>query len=216
MRLLRILAIASAVLAALIAVGHWSGNQPERDEVAAARASLGLELDARRIDVGEVSLHTVIAGPEDGPPVILLHGFPEFWYAWRGPMAVLARAGFRVIVPDQRGYNRSEKPPGVAAYRIDKLVADVVGLAKALGYEQVDLAAHDRGAAVAWRVAIEHPGLVRRLAILDVPHPRAGEGYESKEEVVRWYRTFMQIPWLPGFSARVANWPFGIFRVSVK
>lgn len=193
-----------AVVLALVALGVWSGRQPDRDEVAAARAALGIE--ARRIDVGEVTLHVVMAGPADGQPVVLLHGFPEFWYAWRGPMAVLARAGFRVIVPDQRGYNRSDKPGRVSDYRIDKLAADIVGLIAALGYEQVDLAGHDWGGAVAWRIAIEHPAVVRRLAILDTPHPLADVGYTSDEDSVSWYRTFIQIPWLPGFAARIANW----------
>jgi pimeloyl-ACP methyl ester carboxylesterase len=206
MRVVRLLAIGSAALAATVAIGHVSGNQPDRDEVAAARESLGIPLTARRIDVGDVELHTVMAGPEDGMPVVLLHGFPELWYAWRGPMAVLAREGFRVIVPDQRGYNRSDKPPAVSDYRIDRLAADVAGLVRALGYEQVDLVGHDWGGGVAWRVAIAHPEVVRRLAILDTPHPRAGEGFESEEDVISWYRTFIQIPWLPGFAARVANW----------
>lgn len=206
MRMMRVLAGVGVVVLVLVALGFWSGRQPDRDEVAAARDSLGIDLEARRIDVGEVTLHVVMAGPADGQPVVLLHGFPEFWYAWRGPMAVLARAGFRVIVPDQRGYNRSDKPGRISDYRIDKLAADIVGLVRALGYEQVDLVGHDWGGAVAWRVAIEHPAVVRRLAILDTPHPLADVGYTSEEDSVRWYRTFIQIPWLPGFAARIANW----------
>lgn len=206
MRTLRILLVAVCVLAAVVVVGHWSGNQPTRDAVAAAQAELGIDLESRRVDVGDVTLHVVFAGPEDGPPVVLLHGFPEFWYAWRGPMAVLARAGYRVIVPDQRGYNLSDKPSRVEDYRIDKLAGDISGLIEALGYESAYLAAHDWGGGVAWRVVLDSPQRVRKFAVIDTPHPKAHEGFKSDEDTVSWYRTFLQIPWLPGWSARLGNW----------
>jgi pimeloyl-ACP methyl ester carboxylesterase len=148
----------------------------------------------------------VLAGPADGPPVVLLHGFPEFWYAWRGPLAVLARAGFRVIVPDQRGYNRSEKPGERSAYRLDRLADDVAGLIGALGYEDAFLAGHDWGGGVAWQTALQHPGRVRRLAVLDTPHPRAGEGYQSQTDSISWFRSFILLPWIPQWAARVGNW----------
>lgn len=207
---MRALSVAAALIAALILFGHWSGSQPDRDEVSAARELLGIELESRMIDVGDVRLHTILAGPADGPPVLLLHGFPELWFAWRGPMAVLARAGFRVIVPDQRGYNRSDKPPEVEAYRIDALVGDVAGLVRALGYERVHLAGHDLGGAVAWAFVLAHPELVERFAVLGTAHPQVWqlepEDGQDEEDTVSWYRTFMQIPWLPGYAARVANW----------
>ncbi len=206
MRATKLVVVSACVLAAVVIVGHWSGNQPVRDSVAAARTELGIDLESRRVDVGDVTLHVVLAGPEDGPPVILLHGFPEFWYAWRGPMAVLARAGYRVIVPDQRGYNLSDKPSSVDAYRIDKLAGDISGLVEALGYESAYLAAHDWGGGVAWRVVLDSPQRVRKFAVIDTPHPKAHEGFESDEDTVSWYRTFLQIPWLPGWSARLGNW----------
>ena len=193
-------------LVVLVALGHVSGNQPDRDALEAARQELRLPLERRFVDVGEVELHVVLAGPADGPPVVLLHGFPEFWYAWRGPLALLARAGFRVIVPDQRGYNRSEKPGERAAYRMDRLAADVAGLIEALGYEEAFLAGHDLGGAVAWYTALLHPERVRRLAVLDTPHPRAFDGYESQGESIRWYRSFILLPWLPEWAARIGNW----------
>jgi len=104
-----------ALLSVGLIGGHMSGNQARRDSVAAAEQQFGVDFESRMVNVGEVSLHVVFAGPVDGYPVILLHGYPEFWYAWRGPMAVLAKAGFRVIAPDQRGYNYSDKPADVAA-----------------------------------------------------------------------------------------------------
>jgi pimeloyl-ACP methyl ester carboxylesterase len=187
-------------------LGHRSGNQPPRDAVAAAERELGIELRSRRIAVGEVTLHVVEAGPETGPPVVLLHGFPEFWYAWRGPLAHLAAAGFRAIAPDQRGYNASDKPPGVESYRIDRLADDIADLVGALGYEDVHLAAHDWGGGVAWHLAIHHPERVRKLVMIDTPHPFAGRGFRPEEESVSWYRTFFQIPWLPEYVGRLGNW----------
>src|SRR6478736_7234857 len=98
--------------------------------------------------VGRLTLHVVEAGPEDGPLVILLHGFPEFWWGWRYQICPLAEAGFRVLVPDQRGYNLSDKPEGRRAYDLDLLATDVVGLADALGREKFSLVGHDWGGLV--------------------------------------------------------------------
>ena len=151
---MRKIAIVGIVTSLVLLLGQWSGNQPERDSVAAATAELGLEFESRFIDVGEVTLHVVFTGPSDGPPVLLLHGFPEFWYAWRGPAAVLARAGFRVIVPDQRGYNLSDKPSGDDSYTQEKLVSDVVGLIDALDYSEVAIGAQDLGGGLAWRLVL--------------------------------------------------------------
>ncbi len=206
MRTLRVLLGISLVLATLVWLGWRSGNQQDRDALSAAREELGIALERRFVDVGEVELHVVLAGPIDGPPVVLLHGFPEFWYAWRGPMAVLARAGFRVIVPDQRGYNRSAKPPGVASYRRDRLAADVAGLIEGLGYESAGLVGHDWGGGIAWETVLDYPERVRRLVVLDTPHPRAWEGFESSEDTVNWFRSFIQLPRIPEWSARVGNW----------
>jgi epoxide hydrolase 4 len=111
-----------------------------------------------------------------------------------------------VIAPDQRGYNLSDRPSAVDAYRIDRLAADIAGLIEALGYTDVCLAGHDWGGGVAWRTVLDHPQRVRRLVVLDTPHPRAGENFTSTEEPVSWYRKFLQIPWLPGWTARVGNW----------
>jgi pimeloyl-ACP methyl ester carboxylesterase len=203
---MRKLAGAGIAVVTLLLLGHWSGNQPRRDSVSVASAELGLTFESRFIDVGEVTLHVVFAGREDGPPVVLLHGFPEFWYAWRGPAAVLARAGFRVIVPDQRGYNLSDKPAGADSYGPEKLARDVVGLIAALRYEQVAIGAQDVGARVAWQLVLTQPELVSRFAVIDVGHPRGYSEFQSEEETVSWYRTFLKIPWLPGYTARLGNW----------
>ncbi len=103
-----------------------------------------------RIATNGIKLHVAEAGPVDGPPVFLLHGFPEFWYGWRNQIAPLAARAFHVIAPDQRGYNLSDKPKGIASYDLDQLAADVVGLANHFGLESFAVGGHDWGAAVGW------------------------------------------------------------------
>lgn len=154
-----------------------------------------------------VEIHAVTAGPRDGPVIVLLHGFPEFWYAWQRQIEPLAAAGFRVIVPDQRGYNMSGKPPGVAPYALPRLVSDVIAIADQLEHERIFLAGHDWGAAVAWSLAILHPQRVARLVILNVPHPSVMTRYlrtRPRQMLRSWYMFFFQIPSLPEaiFSAR--------------
>jgi epoxide hydrolase 4 len=148
-------------------------------------------------DLSEVRLHYVELG--EGPLVVLLHGFPEFWYAWRFQIPALVAAGFRVVAPDMRGYNTSAKPPGVGAYSIRRLAGDVRDLIGERGEQQALLAGHDWGAAVAWATAAVHPDVVSRLAILNLPHPqRMLEGLRTLEQLKRsWYMFAFQLPWLP-------------------
>ena len=107
------------------------------------------ELEHHYVQTKSVRLHVVTAGPADGPVVVLLHGFPEFWFSWRKQIAPLAEAGYRVIVPDQRGYNLSDKPWRVSAYGLDSLTLDAVRLIEWTGCERAFVVGHDRGAAVA-------------------------------------------------------------------
>jgi epoxide hydrolase 4 len=122
----------------------------------------------RDVDVGEVTLNVACRG-EAGSTIVLLHGFPEFWFGWNAVMDELAD-GYRLVVPDQRGYNLSDKPAEVADYALEHLVADVVGLVDAIGSDTVTLVGHDWGGAVAWAVASQHPDLLDRLVILNAPH----------------------------------------------
>ncbi len=160
----------------------------------------------RYVKTNGITLHVVTAGPEDGKPVFLLHGFPEFWYGWHHQIDYLADKGFRVIVPDQRGYNISDKPRGRKAYHIDELTKDVLGLIDAFGYEKVYLAGHDWGAAVAWWVAAHHPERLHKLAILNVPFPtimrRVAENRNWRQLGRSWYIYFFQLPFLPEFVLR--------------
>src|SRR6266850_1262085 len=149
---------------------------------------------------GENSFHAVAAGPKDGGVVVLLHGFPEFWYGWHKQIEPLAAAGFRVIVPDQRGYNLSSKPSGIAAYALSELVSDLIAIADQLGQQKIFLVSHDWGAAVAWSAALLHPQRVAKLVILNVPHPSVMRKFMKTRlrQVLRsWYIFFFQLPWLP-------------------
>jgi epoxide hydrolase 4 len=144
-----------------------------------------------------VRLHYVEAG--DGPPVILLHGFPEFWYSWRHQIPPLAEAGFRALAPDLRGYNLSDKPEGLDSYRVEVLVQDVVGLIRHTGAERATLVGHDWGGIIAWHTAILRPEVVERLVVLNAPHPAAynRELWSSTQLLRSWYAGFFQLPILP-------------------
>ena len=161
------------------------------------------------IETNQVRLHVVQAGPADGQLVILLHGFPEFWYGWRYQIDTLAEAGFWVWSPDQRGYNLSDKPAGIAGYGIDTLAADVVGLIDAAGRKKAVVVGHDWGAAVAWWTAATYPERVERLVVLNVPHPVVMKQFASRDlgQILRsWYIGFFQLPWLPETLSRLGNW----------
>lgn len=169
-----------------------------------------MQYETAFIETNGIKLHVVTAGPKDGQPVFLLHGFPEFWYGWRKQIEPLAEAGFRVIVPDQRGYNLSDKPKGIKAYSLDKLVEDILGLMDALGYDKVSLIGHDWGAVVAWALAIWHPERLKKLGILNVPHPVVMLSFLRRcdpEQLRRsWYIFAFQIPWLPEYFLRKNDW----------
>lgn len=151
----------------------------------------------RRIDIGEVSLHVAEAG--GGPLVVLVHGFPDGWYTWRGQIRPLADLGRTVAAPDLRGYGTSDRPRGVDAYAVERLVADVDGLLRAYGAERAALVAHDWGGGIAWAYAMAHPERVERIAILNSPHPVAfTRALRRPRQLVRsWYMFYFQLPWLP-------------------
>jgi epoxide hydrolase 4 len=154
------------------------------------------------MDGAGVTLHVVRAG--EGPAVVLLHGFPEFWYSWRHQIDPLVDAGFSIIAPDMRGYNLSEKPRGVRAYRISRLVDDVVAIARGSGSQRIHLVGHDWGGVIAWVVAARHPELIDRLVILNAPHPAL---YRERirrppQMFMSWYVLFFQLPIVPELAFR--------------
>jgi pimeloyl-ACP methyl ester carboxylesterase len=162
-------------------------------------------IEERRIPVGDVTLHVALAGPEDGPLVVLLHGFPERWYGWERVIPLLVAAGLRVAAPDQRGYGESDKPAGITPYRRDRLAADVVGLIRALGRERAVVVGHDWGGAVAWWVAQRHPEVVSALVVVNCPHPGVMTRtiWSSWTQLKKsWYIFLFQVPWLGAWLFR--------------
>jgi pimeloyl-ACP methyl ester carboxylesterase len=155
-------------------------------------------LEHHHADLGDVRLHYVEAG--SGPLVVLLHGFPEFWYSWRFQIPVLVEAGFRVVVPDMRGYNLSDKPPKVGDYHVESLGRDVERLIRACGAESAAVVGHDWGGVAAWLVAMRHPEAVEKLAILNCPHPgRFLRGlWDPRQLRKSWYMCALQVPGPPG------------------
>ncbi len=163
-----------------------------------------------------INLHVALSGPKDGNPVILLHGFPDASFGWEKQIHALAQAGFYVIAPDQRGYNLSDKPKGMENYRVNLLVADVLALADALGLAQFNLAGHDWGALVSWNLVESHPERVKRLAILNVPHPRVMNEFlkSNWQQLLKsWYAFFFQLPVLPEIVLGAFDWSMLAFQM---
>jgi len=156
-----------------------------------------------------VSLHVVAAGDPSDPLVILLHGFPEYWYEFYDYIEPLVSAGYRVLVPDQRGYNRSEKPASVRSYRIRKLSGDIRAVIGSEDRDSAHVVGHDWGGAVGWDLALRHPEAVDRLAIVNAPHPVVfKQVLRSNLTQLRrsWYMLLFQIPRLPEWLFRRWNY----------
>src|SRR4051812_30247069 len=185
------------------------GQSELPDSFASLMTNDGIELREGYTEVGDdITLHYVEAG--EGPLVVLLHGFPEFWYGWRRQIAPLAAAGFRVVAPDLRGYNLSSKPDGVKAYSAAELAADVRGLIQERGAESAHVVGHDWGGTAAWTLAMNHREVVDRLAILNAAHPRKlNEGLKHPSQLRRsWYFFYFQLPDLPEHHVQAKDWEF--------
>ncbi len=132
--------------------------------------------DFHMIDTNGIHLRVAVAGDETAPLVILVHGFPESWYSWRHQIGPLVAAGYRVAVPDVRGYGGSDQPGEIEAYSIQNMAADIAGLVNALGHgDPAILIGHDWGAPIVWNTALIHPDKVRAVAGLSVPHAPVGK-----------------------------------------
>lgn len=145
-----------------------------------------------------LSFHVAATGAGDRL-ALCLHGFPECAYSWRYQLPHLARLGYRAWAPDLRGYGASDRPAGIAAYAIERLIDDVTGLIEAAGARETVLIGHDWGALIAWYFAMRRPEMLDRLAILNVPHPAVFERkFRRPPQLFRsWYVFFFQVPWLP-------------------
>ncbi|MGD1911384.1 MAG: alpha/beta fold hydrolase [Rivularia sp. (in: cyanobacteria)] len=159
------------------------------------------------ITTNGVNLHYVTQG--NGPLMLMLHGFPEFWYSWRYQIPEFA-SDFKVVAPDLRGYNDSDKPPSHSAYVMSELIRDVEGIIRGLGYEKCVLVAHDWGGAIAWNFAYANPGMVERLIIMNCPHSaKFSEGLKTPQQLLRsWYMFFFQLPVLPELFIQAQDYQF--------
>ena len=143
-----------------------------------------------------VRLHYVTQG--EGPLMLMLHGFPEFWYSWRHQIPEFAK-DFKVVALDLRGYNDSDKPEAQSAYVMDEFIKDVEDVIKGLGYDRCVLVGHDWGGAIAWNFAYFHPEMVQQLIVLNLPHPaKFAAGLRTPQQLLRSSYIFLfQLPWLP-------------------
>lgn len=187
--------------------GHMSPNSALESDELRRRADVTTEYRT----VNGTRLHTVVAGDPADPLVVLLHGFPEFWYGWHEQIGPLVDAGYRVLVPDQRGYNLSEKPQSVGAYRQEQLSRDIVELVEGEGRDSARVVGHDWGGMVAWDLALRYPAVVDRLAIVNAPHPTAfrRQLLSNPAQIRRsWYAYCFQVPWLPERLCRYDEFRF--------
>ena len=169
----------------------------------------------RTVAANGLSFEVAEAGSGDHL-ALCLHGFPELNFSWRYQMPLLARLGYRVWAPNQRGYGGSSRPAGVANYTMDRLVADAAALFDASGAKHLTLIAHDWGGAVAWNFAINRVRPVARLVVMNLPHPYCfGAALRHWPQRRRsWYIAFFQLPWLPEAVLRAddAAWVRNAFR----
>ena len=148
------------------------------------------------ITTNGIRLHYVTQG--EGPLMLMLHGFPEFWYSWRHLIPEFAK-DYKVVALDLRGYNESDKPQQQSAYVMSEFVKDVEGVIKGLGYNRCVLVGHDWGGAIAWNFAYAYPEMLERLIVLNMPHPaKFADGLRTPQQLLRSsYAFFFQLPLLP-------------------
>ncbi|MBB6628172.1 alpha/beta hydrolase [Nocardioides sp. KIGAM211] len=154
-----------------------------------------------QVDVGAHTFDVAVSGPDDAPVVLLLHGFPQSGHSWRLVLPTLLDAGFRVVVPDQRGYSPGARPDDVEDYRIGPLAGDALGILDALGVDRAHVVGHDWGAAVAWQLGARHPERVRTLTAVSVPHPRAFITALRTDDEQRAASTYMRDFATPSYDA---------------
>ncbi|MFH7024709.1 MAG: alpha/beta fold hydrolase [Heteroscytonema crispum UTEX LB 1556] len=166
---------------------------------------IATSLQHEYITTNGIKLHYVTQG--EGPLMLMLHGFPEFWYSWRHQIPEFAK-NFKVVALDLRGYNDSDKPSEQSAYVMDEFIKDIQGVIKGLGYQKCVLVGHDWGGAIAWCFAYAHPEMLERLIILNLPHPaKFTQGLRTPQQLLRSsYAFFFQLPWLPEFLIQSSDY----------
>ncbi|MEM7555717.1 MAG: alpha/beta hydrolase [Cyanobacteria bacterium P01_A01_bin.84] len=161
----------------------------------------------RYVKTNGINLHYVTQG--NGCLMLMLHGFPEFWYSWRYQIAEFSPE-FKVVALDLRGYNDSDKPQQKSAYVMQEFIEDIKGVITALGYKKCILVAHDWGALIAWNFAYKYPEIIEKLIILNVPHPeKMSQGLLTIKQLIKsWYILFFQLPFLPERYIKNKNYKF--------
>lgn len=167
-----------------------------------------MEIRDKYYAVNGIQLHVAEAGAPEGEVILFLHGFPEFWYGWRRQIEFFASKGYRILAPDQRGYNSSSKPRGVKAYKMAALTADIADLIQQVIQKKVYLVGHDWGGAVAWAVAQHYPHLLEKLVILNMPHLVVMQHHlrtNPRQLLKSWYMGLFQLPLLPEIVSKAFN-----------
>lgn len=152
-----------------------------------------------------IKLHCVTQG--SGPLMLMLHGFPEFWYSWRHQIPEFA-SDYKVVAVDLRGYNDSDKPKEKSAYVMAEFVQDIKGIIQGFGYKSCVLVAHDWGGAIAWSFAYAYPEMVDKLIVMNIPHPaKFAEGLRTRQQLLKsWYIFLFQLPFLPEFLIKFGDY----------
>jgi pimeloyl-ACP methyl ester carboxylesterase len=169
------------------------------------------QITEQRIELPNITLNVAIGGNKNGQPILLLHGYPDAWFGWKKVMERLINNGFRVIAPDQRGYNLSDKPKGKVAYHTENIVQDAIDLMTYLGYEKFSLAGHDFGGYIAWQIALTHEKRLEKLFILSCFHPKVITNIAKlhwRQWLKSWYLIFFKFPKLPELFIRFNNYYF--------
>lgn len=166
-------------------------------------------MKSKKHHVQGIYLHAVEDGPEEGEIVLFLHGFPEYWYSWKKQIAYFSEKGYKIIAPDLRGYNLSDKPEGIQEYTLDKLVLDIKALIEKLNHRKIYLVGHDWGGIIAWELSEKFPELFYKIVILNIPHPEVTTR-SLKRNLIQMIKTsyifFAQIPWLPEKILQLSNY----------
>lgn len=157
------------------------------------------------IETNGINLHYVSEG--SGKLMLMLHGFPEFWYSWRHQIKEFA-SDYHTVALDLRGYNDSDKPAEQSAYQMSEFIQDIKGVITGLGYEDCILVAHDWGGAIAWNFAYAYPAMVEKLIVLNIPHPaKFAQGLRTPEQLLKsWYILAFQLPFLPEFLLQLNDY----------
>jgi len=171
-----------------------------------------MSIEGRRMTINGLSMNVLVQG--EGEPVLLLHGFPDSNFLWRGVIPRLVEAGYQVLAPDQRGFGLSEAPEGVEHYDMNLIASDAIAILDELGIEKAKLVAHDWGAMIGWLLAGTHPQRFESYVAISVGHPKAyaSAGFEQKRK--GWYVLFFQLRGIAEKVFMADDW--SIFRKTVE